>query len=226
MKFLISSLFVIALHAQVASDANTGYRTPEQRNNMAASLTRPGRDATQKPVELVEALELKPGMTVADVGTGGGYMLPHLSRAVGPSGRVLAEDIFDEFLAKAKEKAQADQLANVEFIKGTERNPNLPENSVDVALTLDAYHHYDYPTEMLTGIRRALKTGGRLVIVDFYRRKGAMGSNRDPEFALKHIRVDQDELIKEVEANGFRLVSKREHIPDSQYMVTFEKSVQ
>jgi hypothetical protein len=53
-----------------------------------------------------------------------------------------------------------------------------------------------------------------------------MGSNRDPEFALKHIRVDQDELIKEVEANGFRLVSKREHIPDSQYMVTFEKSVQ
>jgi ubiquinone/menaquinone biosynthesis C-methylase UbiE len=145
---------------------------------------------------------------------------------VGPSGRVLAEDIFDEFLDKAKEKAAADQLTNVEFVKGAERNPNLPDNSVDLALTLDAYHHYDYPAEMLTGIRRALKPGGRLVIVDFYRRKGAMGSNRDPDFALKHIRVDQDDLIKEVEANGFRLLSKRDHIPNSQYMVTFEKSVQ
>jgi ubiquinone/menaquinone biosynthesis C-methylase UbiE len=226
MKLLISPLFAVALCAQIATDANTGYRTPEQRNNMAANLTRPGRDATQKPVELVEALGLKPGMTVADIGTGGGYMLPYLSRAVGPSGRVLAEDIFDEFLSKAKDKASADGLSNVEFIKGTEKNPNLPENSVDLALTLDAYHHYDYPGEMLAGIRGALKPGGRLVIVDFYRRKGAMGSNRDPEFVLKHIRLDRDDLIKEVEANGFRLVSKRDHIPDSQYMAVFEKSVQ
>ena len=226
MKLLIASLFAAALCAQVATESNTGYRTPEQRARMADNLVRPGRDATQKPAELVQALGLTPGMTVADIGTGAGYMLPHLSRAVGPSGRVLAEDIFDEFLTRAKEKAQADQLANVEFVKGTDKTPNLPENSVDVALTLDAYHHYDYPADMLSGIRRALKPAGRLVIVDFYRRQGAMGSNRSPDFEQKHIRLDEEDLIKEVESNGFRLVSRRVHIPKSQYMVTFEKSVQ
>jgi predicted methyltransferase len=225
MKIPIAILYAAALSAQVATEANTGYRTPEQRNNMAATLTRAGRDATQKPAELVEAMQLRPGMTVADIGTGGGYMLPHLSRAVGTEGRVLAEDIFDEFLNNARKKAEADRLTNVEFIKGTEKSPNLPANSVDVALTLDAYHHYDYPADMLTGIRRALKREGRLVIVDYYRRKGAM-NNRDAEFPFKHIRVDRDDLVKEVESNGFKLVSSREHIPNSQYMVVFVKSVQ
>jgi ubiquinone/menaquinone biosynthesis C-methylase UbiE len=225
MKRLIPILVAAAaLCAQVAKEANSGYRTPEQRAGVAANLIREGRDAQQKPAELIAAIELKPGMTVADIGTGAGYLLPHLSRAVGSSGRVLAEDIFDDFLTKAKGTAAAGKLSNVDFILGTERDPKLPENSVDVALTLDAYHHYDYPEQMLTGIRRGLKPGGRLVIVDFYRRKGAMGSDRDPEFVMKHIRLDRDDLVKEVEANGFKLLSARDHVPERQYIVTFVKT--
>jgi ubiquinone/menaquinone biosynthesis C-methylase UbiE len=222
--FLIAILLGGALHAQVAVEANTGYRTPEQRTGIAAVLTRPERDAQQRPEELVAAMQVKPGMTVADIGTGVGYMLPYLSRAVGPSGRVLAEDIFDDFLARARQKAAAEKLANVEFVLGSERDPKLPASSVDVALALDSYHHYDYPAEMLGGIRRALKPGGRLVIADFYRRKGAMGANRPDDFPLKHIRLDLDGVIKEVEAHGFKLVSTRDHIPNSQYMATFEKT--
>lgn len=223
MKLLMTLSVAACLSAQVAEDANTGYRTPEQRNNMASSLTRPGRDSTQKPAELVAAMSLQPGMTVADIGTGAGYMLPHLSQAVGASGKVVAEDIFDEFLDKAKAKAAADRLANVDVVRGTEKSPNLPAGAVDVALALDSYHHWNYPADMLAGVRHGLKPGGRLVLVDYYRRKGAMG-NRDPEFVMKHIRLDRDEVIREVEANGFKLVSKREHIPDSQYMVIFEKT--
>src|SRR5699024_8539383 len=117
-------LFAVPLAAQVAKEANTGYQTPQQREGMATSLALQGRDAEQKPRELVQSLDLKPGMTVADIGTGPGYMLPYLSEAVGKNGRVLAEDIFDEFLKKTREVAKP--LGNVEVVKGTERDPKLP----------------------------------------------------------------------------------------------------
>jgi len=88
-----------------------------------------------------------------------------------------------------------------------------------VALALDSYHHYDYPADMLAGIHKGLKTGGRLVIVEFYKTKDAMpGGN-----ALEHIRLNKPELIKEVESNRFKFVSSRDHIPNSQYMAVFEK---
>jgi ubiquinone/menaquinone biosynthesis C-methylase UbiE len=202
---------------QLADKANSAYKTPEGRDTVAQTLIAPGRDARQKPEELVRAMQLQPGMVVADVGTGPGYMLPFLSRAVGETGRVLAEDIQEDFLAKARKKAETDKLPNVSFIKGSETDPMLPESGVDVALALDSYHHYDYPQKMLAGIRKALKPGGKLVLVEYYRRQNAMPNGR----AMEHIRLDAPDVIKEIESNGFRLESQREHIKDSQYMVTF-----
>ncbi|HTM52176.1 MAG TPA: methyltransferase domain-containing protein [Bryobacteraceae bacterium] len=214
---LAAVLTITSAVAQVAGAANSGYKTLEDRERVARSLTAPGRDARQKPAELVQAMNLQPGMAVADIGTGAGYMLPFLSRAVGPKGRVLAEDIQDDFLEKARAKAETDRLDNVQFVKGNEADPMLPEGSVDVALALDSYHHYDYPEKMLAGIRRGLKPGGRLVIVEYYKREKAMPNGR----ALEHIRLDAPDVIKEIEANGFRLESRREHIKDSQYMAIF-----
>src|SRR5262249_52156118 len=85
----------------------------------------------------------------AAAGTGVGYMLPFLSRRVGPKGKVIAEDIFDDFLAAAKDRVARQKLENVTFVKGTETDPNLPEGALDVVLTLDVYHHFDYPDKML-----------------------------------------------------------------------------
>jgi ubiquinone/menaquinone biosynthesis C-methylase UbiE len=218
-RFLLVGLFAAALAAQVAEKANERYRTPGGRAAIAQTLDGPDRDARQKPVELVQAMDLKPGMVVADLGTGVGYMLPFLSKAVGSSGKVIAEDIETDFLEKAKEKARREKLANVSFVKGTDTDPKLPENGVDVVLALDAYHHFDYPERMLENIRKGLRPAGRLVIVDFYKRPEAMPGGR----AMEHIRLDQDDVIKEVEANGFRFISVREHIVKSQYMATFEK---
>ena len=115
---------------------------------------------------------LQPGMTVADVGTGIGYMLPFLSRRVGPAGRVIAEDIFDDFLAAAKQRAANQKLENVTFVKGDATDPNLPEGEVDIVLVLDAYHHFDYPDKMLAAIHQALKPDGKLVVVEYYKRAG------------------------------------------------------
>jgi len=212
---LIATLFTV--FAQVADKANSGYKTPEGRERVAQTLIAPDRDARQKPEELVRAMALRPGMVVADIGTGAGYMLPFLSRAVGAQGRVVAEDIQDDFLAKARAKAESDKLGNISFVKGSETDPMLAEAGLDVALALDSYHHYDYPDKMLAGIRKALKRGGKLVIVEYYKRKSAMPNGR----ALEHIRLDAPDVIKEIESNGFHLESQREHIKDSQYMLTF-----
>ncbi len=206
--------------AQVAAQVNERYQTPEGRKEVAANLGAPDRDERQKPGELVKAMGLKPGMTVADVGTGIGYMLPYLSHAVTATGQVIAEDIFDDFLAAARMEATNKQLANVRFIKGTDKDPSLPEGMVDEALVLDAYHHFDYPQAMLAGIHRALKPSGKLVIVEYYKTAGAMPNNN----ALTHIRLNKPDVIQEIETNHFRLVSQREQIKDSQYMLILEKN--
>jgi ubiquinone/menaquinone biosynthesis C-methylase UbiE len=209
-----------ALAAQVAQQANSTYQTEAGRENVAKGLNGPNREATQKPGELIKSMGLEPGMTVADVGTGVGFMLPFLSRRVGPAGRVLAEDIFDDFLAGAKQTAEEQKLSNIAFIKGTETDPNLPEGQVDMELVLDAYHHFDYPEKMLAALHKALKPEGKLVIVEYYKRESAMPGGR----ALTHIRLDMPDVIKEVEANHFHLLMEKEHIKNVQYMLLLEKS--
>jgi ubiquinone/menaquinone biosynthesis C-methylase UbiE len=199
---------------QAAGNANSGYKTEQGRANVAKTLLATDRDGRQKPKELIEAMQIKPGNTVVDLGTGAGYMLPFLSAAVGSGGKVLAEDIFDDFLKQAKETASKNSLSNVEFIKGTDRDPKLPENAVDIVFTLDAYHHFDYPAEMLSVIAKSLKPGGRFILVDFYK-----SGFRDPA----HIRLDQVDVIKEVESNGFRLLTKADHMPGTQYIAIFTR---
>jgi len=207
------------LSAQVASQANSGYQTEEQRQNVAKGLADPARDEKQKPMELIRDAGIRAGMSVADVGTGIGFMLPFLSRRVGPEGKVMAEDIFDDFLAAAKQRVEKAKLANVTFVKGTETDPKLPEGTLDVAMALDVYHHFDYPEKMLAALHKSLKPDGRLVIVEYYKRQEAMPGGR----ALTHIRLDMPDVIKEIEANRFHLVSEKEHIPNSQYMLVFTR---
>jgi ubiquinone/menaquinone biosynthesis C-methylase UbiE len=206
-------------NGQVATQANEGYKTPEGRDTVAKSLSAADRDEKQKPRELVAAMSLKPGIVVADIGTGTGYMLPFLSEAVGAQGRVLSEDIFPDFLDKAKNTAKQHKLPNVEFIQGTETDPGLPENGVDVVLALDTYHHWNYPDKMLAALHRQLRAGGRLVIVEYYKRPDAMPGGR----AMQHIRLDAPGFIKEIESNNFRLLSEHDHVKGSQYIAIFEK---
>lgn len=213
LKLFTSLLFVsFAAWSQVAADANKGYTTKEGRENVARTLDNPNRDKTQKPEEIIAALHLHPGATVADIGTGTGYMLPHLSRAVGPSGKVFGEDIQNDFLDKARARVSADRLTNVELFLGNANDPKLPPASVDVVMVLDVYHHFDYPDKMLANIAHALKPAGRLVIIDYYKKN-----------MPNHIRLERDGVIKEIESNGFKLVSKIDSIGANQYMLTFAR---
>ena len=222
MKLLIGVLAGLCAFGQAAAEANKSYQSEDGRKRMVETLTGEHRDARQKPKELIAALGVKPGMRVADVGTGPGYLVPFLCQAVTASGMVYAEDIFPDFLAKAKERAAANGCGQAQFVLGDAKSPKLTPNTVDLILILDAYHHFDYPESMLAGIRAALRAGGRLAIVDYYKRRGAM-SNPNPDFAISHIRLDDAAVVKEVEANGFKLVSNQPFLPGSQYMAVFEK---
>lgn len=209
-----------ALSAQVAGQANAGYKTPEGRKQVAAGLADPARDQTMKPGQLMNEMGLRPGMTVADVGTGIGFMLPFLSKRVGADGHVLAEDIEDDFLAMARQSAENQNLANVTFIKGTTTDPKLPDGQVDIELVVDAYHHFDYPEKMLAALHKSLRPDGRLVIVEYYKRESAMPNGR----ALTHIRLDMPDVIKEIEANHFHLIEEKERIKNVQYMLVLERN--
>lgn len=216
MRPLVALLLLASAAAspQAADYANKTYRTPEGRANMSGVLAGPDRDERQKPKDLMAALAIRPGSVVADVGTGVGYMLPYLSRAVGPKGKVIAQDIFPDFLEKAQAAAAKEGLANVSFVLGTEKDARLPDKSADVILVLDTYHHFDYPGDVLAGLRKALRKNGRLVVVDFYK-----NGFRDPQ----HVRLDRDDAIREIESYGFRLVRVREHIPKTQYIAEFAR---
>ena len=128
---------------------NEHYHTPEQRAGVVAYLENPDRIERLKPLELIAALDVQPGDRVADIGTGAGVLLPYLSKAVDPGGLVYAEDIYPDFLERAREKVQTFELENVLLLLGDELNPRLPPGEMDLAVMLDCYHHFAFPKAML-----------------------------------------------------------------------------
>lgn len=213
-RLVVAFLLLPGAWTQVAQHANQDLHTDEGRQRLLQMLSAPDRAKRLEADKLVASLNLFPGATVVDLGTGAGALLPYLSQAVGPGGRVVAQDIVQPFLEKAAELAREKGLANVQFLLGTDKDPKLAENSADLILAVDSYHHFDYPEAMLAGIRQALRPGGKFVVVDYYK-----ASFRDPA----HIRLEKAGVIKEIEANGFQLVSNEEHVPGQQYRLVFEK---
>ena len=130
-------------------------------------LERPERVVEERPELLLSALELKPGMTVADIGAGTGYYSWRMAQRVGASGTVYAVDIQPEMIRLLEQQMSRRRAANVKAVLGEPTDPGLPPASVDLALMVDVYHEFEYPYEMLAAIVRALKPDGRLVFVEF-----------------------------------------------------------
>lgn len=134
----------------------------------AGWLERPTRQQEERTDLLLQALELKPGMVVADIGAGSGYFSWRMAQKVGPTGKVYAEDIQQEMLdllaAQMKKHAVA---AIVEPLLGTVQDTKLPPNSTDLILLVDVYHELDFPFEMTRSMIRGLKPGGQLVLVEY-----------------------------------------------------------
>lgn len=130
-------------------------------------LDRPERDAEERPRLLLRALAVKPGMTVADVGAGSGFLTFPLARLVGPRGKVFATDIQPEMLTIIRDRARARKTGNVATILGGEDDARLPPGSCDLILLVDVYHELSRPDAMARSMVRALKPGGRLALVEY-----------------------------------------------------------
>jgi ubiquinone/menaquinone biosynthesis C-methylase UbiE len=178
-------------------------------------LFRDTREAEEQPEQMLDALKIKPGETVADIGAGAGYTSLRLSKRVGPTGRVLATDVQPQMLTMLKENAKAVGARNIEAIRSTQTDTKLPEGSVDLALMVDVYHEASDPEALLQGLKKALKPGGRLVLVEF--------RGEDPEVPIKpEHKMTLVQVRKEVEPQGFRFKESFEFLP-WQHIIVFEK---
>jgi SAM-dependent methyltransferase len=123
----------------------------------------------------------------------------------------------EKFGAFTAARAEREGRANVVSVLGTETGVGLPAASIDLAFLCDVYHHFDRPREMLASLRRALRPNGRIFLVDYRRDPSA-----SPPWLLEHVRAGEDEVVREVEAAGFTMVSRDESLRDS-YAVTFRR---
>ena len=148
---------------------------------------------------------LTEGTAVADVGAGTGLFTWMFAGKVGSTGKVYAVDIAERFVEHIAAGSAQRGLDNVVAVRCTERSAELPEGSVDVVFVCDTYHHFEYPHSTLASLHRALRPGGRLVIVDFEREPG-----KSRPWILEHVRAGLDVVRQEIEAAGFRFEDKPE----------------
>jgi ubiquinone/menaquinone biosynthesis C-methylase UbiE len=178
-------------------------------------LDRPEREDQEQPEVVINAMGLRGGEVVADLGAGSGYFTFRLAAKVGITGKVLAVDIQDEMLETLRQRAAANGITNVEEVKASEADPHLPAGGVDLVLMVDVYHELAYPCEVMTRVRNALKPGGRIVFVE-YRKE-------DPTVPIKEVhKMSVEQLTQEMKAVGLARVKTVETLP-LQHIVIFGK---
>jgi ubiquinone/menaquinone biosynthesis C-methylase UbiE len=175
-------------------------------------LNRPEREQEENPEGALDALSLRAGMVVADVGAGTGYMSLRLAKRVGPSGKVYANDIQPEMLRRLRENAAKAGLTNIETLQGEEADPKLPAGRMDLVLLVDVYHEFSKPRQMIDKIREALKPNGRLVLLE-YRKE-------DPNVPIREEhKMTVAEVKAELEPQGFVLSQVIETLPRQHILI-------
>ena len=176
-------------------------RTPASRAGELA------REKWQRVDDILARLQVKPGSVVADLGAGGGFFTARLSQAVGPTGHVYAVDVSDQAIRGLNGRIQNESLTNVDVVRSEADDPKLPAAALDGVLIVNAYHEMRSHQEILEGIRKALRPGGRLVLVEPTARDRP-GSTRD-EQARAHI-IALGLALDDLEAANFQVLEQAE----------------
>ncbi len=181
----------------------------------AAWLTRDVREREEECSTMLKNLGVRPGQIVCDMGCGNGFYTLQLAEMVGDKGQVLAVDIQQQMLRLLEARAEKAKLKNIKPILGSLVDPRLPEGKVDLILCVDVYHEFSHPEQMLAAMRKSLAPNGRIVLVEF--------RAEDPKVPIKPLhKMSKEQIVKEFEPNGFKLVEQFDKLP-WQHMMFFER---
>ncbi|MEH2503753.1 MULTISPECIES: class I SAM-dependent methyltransferase [unclassified Bradyrhizobium] len=218
----VTLLVGLGLGASCGHAADIGYLAPPgvpakefpAPQRPVAQIVSPGRaseqhrDSLNEAGEIARLLELKPGMTVADIGAGSGYHTVRLSGLVGPTGAVIAQDVTRSYLIALARRTQRLRLTNVTFALGKPHDPRLPGSSLDAAILVHMYHEIAQPYALLYNLAPALRSGARVGIVDLERPTSEHGT--------------PIELLRcELTAIGYREVATHQLAGDGGYLAVF-----
>lgn len=174
-------------------------------------LERNNRQQEENTDLAISKMPLTTTSVVADIGAGTGYYTFRIAKKV-PQGKVYAVDVQDEFIHFLNQKKKELGQQNVQVIKGTEKSPNLPDASVDLAIMVDVYHELLFPHEVLQALHKALKPGGKLLLLEY--------RAEDPTIAIKELhKMSVVQADKELAANGFKLYQQKEFLPIQHFLL-------
>ncbi len=189
------------------------HRLHQDSKAYIASLEDPKRDSYQKPHEVLEALDIKPGEVIADIGAGSGYFTLRLARHLGQAGRVYAVDVSPEMILHMNRRIRDLKLTNVVTVLCAPDDPLLADASVDRFFICDTWHHIEGHPRYLGLLKKMLKAGGQVIMIDFKKAPTPIGPPME-------MRIARDDLVREMEANGFA-VAKEHTFLEYQYFLVF-----
>ena len=179
---------------------NDSFLDPEMKvEDFVKRFETESREVFSARQEILKAVQLEPGMAIADIGSGTGLYIGAFSQAVGDEGEVFAVEISPNFVKHLRKRVQDEELANVEVVLCTDRDVNLKPNSVDRIFICDVYHHFEYPQSSLASIHAALRPGGQLVLIDFHND----GQGERGEWLKGHVRAPKSVFKQEIINAGF-----------------------
>ncbi|HYK87707.1 MAG TPA: methyltransferase domain-containing protein [Acidobacteriota bacterium] len=188
------------------------HRLHQDSKAYIAFLDDPKRDAYQKPHEVIMALGLKEGEVIADVGAGSGYFSFRIAHHVGEKGRVYAVDINPDMIVHMNRRIRDLHLDNVVTILAAPDDPLLADASVDRFFICETWHHIENHAHYLSLMKKMLRPGGQIIMIDFQKKELPIG----PPMEMK---IDREDLLKEMESNGFRLLAEHKFLPYQYFLV-------
>lgn len=218
MKLSLLLILLMALPSAVQAqdavkrDDHQMHRLHNDPKAYVGALEDPKRDAYQKPHEVVHALGLKPGEIIADIGAGSGYFTFHLARHVGEKGKVYAVDVSPEMILHINRRIREFKMNNVVSVLADSDDPLLPDQSVNRFFICDVWHHIENQTKYLSLMKKMLKPGGEIVMIDFHKKELPVGPPMN-------MRIAREDVIKRLESNGYRLTKEHTFLPYQYFLV-------
>ncbi|MBM4260202.1 MAG: methyltransferase domain-containing protein [Deltaproteobacteria bacterium] len=218
MKFLFLAITTLLLplpssgQDAVKRDQHQMHRLHNDPKAYMKALEDPKRDEYQKPHEVLTALNIKPGEVIADIGAGTGYFTFRLAHHVGDKGKVYAIDVSPDMIKHINRRIRDTKANNVTTILAEPDDPLLPDHSVNRFFICDVWHHVDDQKKYLALMKKTLKPDGEVVMIDFHKKELPFG----PPMQMK---IAREDLIKQLEGNGFKLAKEHTFLPHQYFLV-------